>query len=111
REPRVRPKTAAAALAEILALEEKLGLSVGHVRVSPAPAYPSGVRKKEMAIDGLPGALPGGFAEEVSSHLSELRRTGSMSTTDPGAGAKSSQPEPMANTERAPQGGAADPDG
>ncbi|MBL8722320.1 MAG: protein kinase [Myxococcales bacterium] len=74
RDPRVRPKTAAAALAEILALEERL---------EGKRAQASGTQKvgRSVAIDGLPGQLPGPFVDEVSTHLDELRRTGKLSTS------------------------------
>jgi serine/threonine-protein kinase len=72
RDPNKRPKTAAAALAEIVALEESL-----------ADKHPS-VNKRRLptALDGLPGDLPGAFADEVSGHLDAMRRTGRLSTVD-----------------------------
>jgi hypothetical protein len=87
RDPRVRPKTAAAALAEIVALEERLASK--HSTTTKVD------RKKELALDGLPGKLATEFAEELHSHLSELRRTGSLSTTD-------SEREGIPATEREP---------
>jgi serine/threonine protein kinase len=78
RDPRVRPKSAAAALAEIIALEERLAQ-----KTLPAqPQLPSVRIRPNMAIDGLPGKLEGAFAQEVHGHLDELRRTGSLRTSD-----------------------------
>jgi serine/threonine-protein kinase len=74
RDPRARPKSAAAALAEIVALEERLA--------HPEQAAPSGERPRALALDGLPGELPQGFASELHGHLTELRRTGRLSTVD-----------------------------
>ena len=78
RDPRVRPKSAAAALAEIIALEERLLQKT--LPQSPIPAVR--VRTDDIAIDGLPGKLEGPFAQEVHGHLDELRRTGSLRTSD-----------------------------
>lgn len=98
RDPRVRPKTAAAALAEIVALEERLAQKGAAKSERPAPqrSGTSGVRAKDLAIDGLPGQLSTAFAEELHSHLSELRRTGSLATST------SFDSEPMPATEREP---------
>jgi serine/threonine-protein kinase len=73
RDPNRRPKSAAAALAEILALEERL---------EGARAESAQVRVRDVAIDGLPGPLPGPFAGEVGDHLERMRRTGRLSTAD-----------------------------
>ena len=93
RDPRVRPKSAAAALAEIITLEERLATK----RV-PTPAQSNAqassgvnVRVRDIAVDGLPGKLEGAFANELHDHLHELRRTGSMFT--------SSVDEPIPETE------------
>ncbi len=76
RDPRVRPKSAAAALAEIIALEERLARK-------PAPKQPSRPSRDDgVAIDGLPGELHDEFAKEVTDHLDELRRTGRLATAD-----------------------------
>ena len=72
RDPRVRPKSAAAALAEIIALEERLA-------VKPASSGP--VRVRDVGIDGLPGELPGAFAQEVSGLLDQMRRTGRLASS------------------------------
>jgi serine/threonine protein kinase len=101
RDPRVRPKTAAAALAEILALEERLlaksAETASTQRAKPTPsgrppgaydhgpsrtAGTSGLPRLPLAIDGLPGQLSSEFEGEVSSHLTELRRTGRLATSD-----------------------------
>jgi len=104
RDPRVRPKTAAAALAEILALEERLasksietastqrpkpsatpppGQPPRPNKPSPSsPRAPASVQKTPLAIDGLPGKLSDEFEGEVHSHLTELRRTGRLATSD-----------------------------
>ncbi len=77
RDPRVRPKSAAAALAEIIALEERLAQ-----KTLPSSPLPVAVRvRPDVAIDGLPGKLEGAFAQEVHGHLDELRRTGSLRTS------------------------------
>jgi eukaryotic-like serine/threonine-protein kinase len=77
RDPRVRPKSAAAALAEIIALEERLAQ-----KTLPSSPQPVAVRvRPDIAIDGLPGKLEGAFAQEVHGHLDELRRTGSLRTS------------------------------
>jgi serine/threonine protein kinase len=75
RDPRVRPKSAAAALAEIVALEERLA---ARLQVpSSRPKTPG-----ELAIDGLPGELPDSFVNELHGHLTELRRTGRLATSE-----------------------------
>ncbi|MBI2389615.1 MAG: serine/threonine protein kinase [Deltaproteobacteria bacterium] len=73
RDPRVRPKSAAAALAEIIALEERLAAK-GHAHDQTSGS----VRVRDVGIDGLPGQLPGAFAQEVSGLLDEMRRTGRL---------------------------------
>lgn len=73
RDPRIRPKSAAAALAEILALEERLAVK--------SAAESGQMRTRDVGIDGLPGQLPGEFAQEVSSHLDVMRRTGRLATS------------------------------
>jgi serine/threonine protein kinase len=93
RDPRVRPKSAAAALAEIITLEERLAMKTLPALGSSQQSS-SGVSvriKREIAVDGLPGKLEGAFANELHSHLDELRRTGSMFT--------SSVDEPIPETE------------
>ena len=97
RDPRVRPKTAAAALAEILALEERLGPKSSMETAStqrprsaapplgqpPRPNKPAAApANAALAIDGLPGKLSSEFEGEVHSHLTELRRTGRLATSD-----------------------------
>ena len=94
RDPRVRPKTAAAALAEILALEERLGpkssIETASTQRPKASAAPAGqpprpkpaATKAPLAIDGLPGKLSSEFEGVVHSHLTELRRTGRLATSD-----------------------------
>ena len=97
RDPRVRPKTAAASLAEILALEERLvpksSMEIASTqRPKPAAAgqpprpgkasAPQASAKTPLAIDGLPGKLSSEFEGEVHSHLTELRRTGRLATSD-----------------------------
>lgn len=72
RDPRVRPKSAAAALAEIIALEERLAVK---------PTSSGAVRVRDVGIDGLPGQLPGAFAQEVVGLLDEMRRTGRLATS------------------------------
>jgi len=82
RDPRVRPKSAAAALAEIITLEERLAMKT--LPATSVAQSTSGVNvriKKEVAVDGLPGKLEGEFANELRSHLDELRRTGSLATS------------------------------
>ncbi len=74
RDPRVRPKTAAAALAEIVALEERLQ--------KKAEAAAGQASKPGLAPDGLPGKLSSEFEGELNSHLAELRRTGRLSTSE-----------------------------
>ena len=82
RDPRVRPKTAAAALAEIVALEERLrAKGISTTEVTSPTRTPSG-KRRELAIDGLPGKLSNEFAEELNSHLAELRRTGRLATSE-----------------------------
>ncbi len=144
RDPRVRPKTAAAALAEILALEERLGpkssmeiastqrpkppttgtvagvgppttstvVGVGPPRPGKKPSSPqsralaAGVAPTPLAphaalaIDGLPGKLSSEFEGEVHSHLTELRRTGRLATSD--VISDTAMGEAMAGTEREP---------
>jgi serine/threonine-protein kinase len=75
RDPRVRPKSAAAALAEIIALEERL-------KVSAQSTSGARVRVREVGIDGLPGPLQGPFADELSGHLDALRKTGKLTTVE-----------------------------
>ena len=72
RDPRVRPKSASAALAEIIALEERLAMK---------PTASGAVRVRDVGIDGLPGQLPGAFAQEVVGLLDEMRRTGRLDTS------------------------------
>jgi serine/threonine-protein kinase len=104
RDPRVRPKTAAAALAEIVALEERMADKAANApkRIpTPAPPRPSpSGKRRELAIDGLPGKLSSEFAEELNSHLSELRRTGRLATSDVNSeDAPLTQREPEPSTE------------
>jgi serine/threonine protein kinase len=100
RDPRVRPKTAAAALAEIVALEERLSSKQSRTvkveKPSAQKSMTSGVRdRNDLALDGLPGKLATEFAQELHSHLSELRRTGSLSTsTSDDAPATQREPTP-----------------
>jgi serine/threonine protein kinase len=75
RDPRVRPKSAAAALAEIVALEERLA-QMDQLR----PSSPG--NRGELGIDGLPGELPDAFASELNDHLASLRRTGRLATSE-----------------------------
>jgi len=83
RDPTGRPKSAAAALAEIVALEERLAINLSSGKMLGAsPASPSGFPKRELAVDGLPGKMHEAFASQVNSHLSNLRRTGRLSTSD-----------------------------
>ncbi len=80
RDPRVRPKSAAAALAEIIALEERLATKAKAAVQRPQARELPAVA--EVAIDGLPGKLPGAFAEEITGHLDAMRRTGRLSTSN-----------------------------
>ncbi len=75
RDPRIRPKSAAAALAEIVALEERLA---AREQVPTSRGKTPG----ELAIDGLPGELPDSFVSELHGHLTELRRTGRLATSE-----------------------------
>ncbi len=72
RDPRVRPKSAAAALAEIVALEERLA----------AREQGAASGGNDLAVDGLAGELPESFVNELNGHLAVLRRTGRLATTD-----------------------------
>jgi serine/threonine protein kinase len=94
RDPRERPKSAAAALAEIITLEERLAAKSVAAAASQSMLQASSgvtVRVRDIAVDGLPGKLEGAFANELRDHLDELRRTGSMFT--------SSVDEPIPETE------------
>ena len=84
RDPRVRPKTAAAAMAEIVALEERLLQKELDARAARASLPPMAKRSgKDLAIDGLPGKIsPMEFAQELNSHLEQLRRTGRLATSE-----------------------------
>jgi serine/threonine protein kinase len=83
RDPRVRPKSAAAALAEIITLEERLAMKTLPAVAQSVPSKASGVnvRVKDIAVDGLPGKLEGAFANELHNHLDQLRRTGNVYTS------------------------------
>ncbi|MGZ3421924.1 MAG: protein kinase domain-containing protein, partial [Polyangiales bacterium] len=80
RDPRVRPKSAAAALAEIIALEERLSQKTAQNAASSSSG--ARVRVREVGIDGLPGPLQGPFADELSGHLDALRKTGRLTTVE-----------------------------
>jgi serine/threonine protein kinase len=100
RDPRVRPKSAAAALAEIIALEERLAMKTLPAISGSMSAV--NVRVKEIAVDGLPGKLEGEFAKEVHTHLDEMRRTGSIYTSSNDAIPETEFPSPSVAPDSSP---------
>jgi serine/threonine-protein kinase len=80
RDPRVRPKSAAAAYAEIVALEERLRerRRLSQAAFSPPPDRRYSVPSPDEVM-GEDVADP--FEAEVSGHLDELRRTGRLATS------------------------------
>lgn len=77
RDPDQRPASAAAALAELVVLEELLALTPPPVSTQTITGR---IVRRSIGIDGLPGQLEEPFAHEVSTHLEYLRRTKSSIT-------------------------------